>query len=900
MLFGCCHMPITRSPCRLTALSSLGRSPAAVPNVPYGSRRISFREASWRGVHGRAVPARGCLTGGTDALNFRIPLLPSGLSARRIFNLTFASTGSALRLLRRASALFVMLLLPALSAAPQGVTVSGRAVDADNGSPIGLVTVVVRNAESGDTLSGVLAGDDGRFRIRGLPPGRYTIHLRFPGFQPAESPVLVSELNPSYDLGDIRMVRIATLEQVRVTASAIRAAGVDSRTYRIGDGASQSTGSVLDALKNLPGVTVDQEGKVLLRGSDRVAILIDGRPSSLTGFGSQRGLDNVAAANIEAIEIIHNPSASFDASGMAGIINIIYKQDSQLGLSGEAGLSLGMGEFTKQRRDLPTEIGSYSTNEKVIPSLSINYNTQRVRSFVQGDYMLQHDLPNNEFTTRRYDDGRVIESQVPENRRQWHYSVRAGSDVMTGSNTFSLSGIYDLETHIDRAQVPFILASTGERQRFWFWREKESTGFANASANWKHAFGTPGHELDVNLQYTRGWEDEAYHLNEESSVRVGTDNTHVDAVEHTVPLSIDYTRPLPSGRVELGGKLQRRWLPVTYDVERGVQSVIYPGLGDRTDWEEDLVALYGNLVRVKDRYTLEAGLRVEQTSVDYRVPEENIYYPTSDSYGSFEAFPNVKLTYALNDRHRINAAYNRRIDRPGEPELRIFPKYDDPELLKVGNPYLRPQLTHVFELGIDRSWGGGSVRASGYHRDITDAFQRIFAIDASNPNYDVINRIYENVGQSRQTGVEVVTEHQVATPWRLSASVNWFVRDIDAHETTLLFPTSRPFSIPASSDRSWDFTLNSRVQLPRAAELQLSHVYYAARDVPQGRERARSSLDLSASLPLHKDRAEVVFTFTDIFNDFGVRRDIEGDGFTAEYQNLLESQVATVRVRWRF
>jgi hypothetical protein len=794
----------------------------------------------------------------------------------------------------------LLVLLPTPLPAQQGATVSGRAVDAANGSPIALATVVVKNAESGDTLSGILAGENGRFRLQGLRPGRYTIHVRFPGFQPSESNVLVSELNPSYDLGDIRMVRVVSVEEVRVTASAIRAAGIDTKVYRIGDGASQSTGSLLDALKNLPGVTVDQEGKVLLRGSDRVAILIDGRQSSLTGFGSQRGLDNVSAANVEAIEIIHNPSASFDAAGMAGIINIIYKQDQQLGLSGEVGLSLGMGEFTKQRRDLPTETGSYTTNEKVIPNLSLNYNTKRVRSFLQGEYLLQHDLPNNEFTTRFYDDGRIIESQVPENRRQWHYIIRAGSDFVSASNTFSISGIYDLETHIDRAQVPFILASTGQRQRFWFWREKESTGFANASANWKRGFGTPGHELDVNLQYTRGWEDEAYFLNEESSVRVGTDNTHVYAVEHTVPLSIDYTRPLPSGRLELGAKLQRRWLPVTYDVERGVQSVIYPGLGDRTDWEENLVALYGNLVRVKDRYTLEAGLRVERTDVEYRVPEENIYYPSSDAYNSFEAFPNVKLTYALNDRHRVIAAYNRRIDRPGEPELRIFPKYDDPELLKVGNPYLRPQLTHVFELGLDRSWSGGSIRASGYHRDITDAFQRIFAIDESNPNYDVVNRIYQNVGQSRQTGVELVGEHQLAKPWRLSASVNWFVRDIDALETTLLFPTTRPFSIPASSDDSWDFTINNRIQLPRAAELQLSHVYYAARSIPQGRERARSSLDLSASLPFRHDRAEVVFTFTDILNDFGVRRDIDGDGFAAQYQNLLESQVATVRLRWRF
>ncbi|MGQ0643435.1 MAG: TonB-dependent receptor domain-containing protein, partial [Gemmatimonadaceae bacterium] len=793
--------------------------------------------------------------------------------------------------------LFVSLVVPSLLLAQAGASVSGRAVDAAASRPIGFATVVVQSTESGDTLSGTLAGQDGRFRIRGLRPGRYTIHVRFLGFSPAESNVLVSELNPSYDLGDIRLVRAATLEQVRVTTGAIQAAGLDTKVYRMGEGASVSTGSMLDALKNLPGVTVDQEGKVLLRGSDRVAVLIDGRQSSLTGFGSQRGLDNVSAANIQAIEVIHNPSASFDAAGMAGIINIIYKQDQQLGLSGEVGLSLGMGAFTKQRPDLPSEIGSYATNEKVIPSLSLNHNTKRVRSFVQGEYLLQQRLPNNEFTTRFYDDGRVIQSQVPENRRQWHYIVRAGTDfVRSVSNTFSLSGIYDLETHIDRASVPFILAATGERQRRWFWREKESTGFANASANWKRAFATAGHELEMNLQYTRGWEDEAYSLNEESSVRVGTDRTHVYAVEHTVPLSIDYTRPLASGRVEVGGKLQRRWLPVTYDVVRGQQSVIYPGLGDRTDWEEDLVAFYGNLVRVKDRYTLEAGLRIENTQVEYRVPNENIYYPTGDSYGSFEVFPNVKLTLGLDDRHQLIAAYNRRIDRPGEPELRIFPKYDDPELLKVGNPYLRPQLTHVFELGVDRSWSGGSIRASGYHRDITDAFQRIFAADESNPNYDIVNRIYENVGQSKQTGVELVADHHVTQPWQLSASVNWFVNNIDALEMTLLFPTARSLSIPASRDDSWDFTINNRVQLPRAAELQLSHVYYSARNIPQGRERARSSLDFSASMPFMRDRAEFVFTFTDIFNDFGVRRDVLGDGFTAEYQNLLESQVATARV----
>ena len=795
--------------------------------------------------------------------------------------------------------LLLVLLLPATSLAQEGATLAGRALDDFDDSPIGLVSVVVEHAESGDTLSGVLGAENGRFLVRGLVPGRYIIHTSFPGYFPAESDVLISELNPSYDLGDIRLLRVMDVEGVTVTADAIRA-GIDTQIFRLDEGAALSTGSMLDALRNLPGVVVDQEGRVSLRGSDRVAILIDGRQSSLTGFGSQRGLDNVSAANVEAIEIIHNPSASFDAAGMAGIINIIYKQERELGLSADVGLSLGVGQFTKQRADLPTELGSYSKNEKIIPSVSLNYNTEQVRAFAQGEVLRQDDLPNNEFTTRFYDDGRVIESQVPENREQTHYIVRLSSDVLLDdANTLTVSGIYDLEKHTDRAQVPFILASTGERERYWFWREEESTGFANVNFNLKHEFATPGHELDVNLQYTRGWEDEAYFLNEVSRVREGTDATHLEAVENTLPLSIDFTRPLASGRLELGGKLQRRWLPITYTVDRGVQSVIYEGLGDFSDWEEDIIALYGNLVRVKDKYSLEAGLRIEQTAVSYTIPDENIYYEGSDSYDYFELFPNVKATYALGGSTRLLAAYNRRIDRPGEPELRIFPKYDDPELLKVGNPFLRPQLTNVFELGLSQSWDGGSVSSSVYHRDIADSFLRILAIDDSNPSYDIVNRIFENAGNSRQTGVEVVVEQQIVPSWRMSGSANWFTNDVDALETILLFPTERPFALAASNDDTWDFTINNRIQLPHAAEAQLSFIYYASRNVPQGRERPRSSLDLSTTWPIVNESAEVVFTFTDVFNDFAIQREIDGQGFTALYDNFLETQTATVGVRIR-
>jgi len=420
------------------------------------------------------------------------------------------------------------------------------------------------------------------------------------------------------------------------------------------------------------------------------------------------------------------------------------------------------------------------------------------------------------------------------------------------------------------------------------------------SVDLKHEFPTPGHELDVNVQYIRGWEDEAYFLNEVSRVREGTDTTHLVAKENTLPLSVDYKRPLSSGRIELGSRFQWRWIPITYTVGRGEQSVIYEGLGDFSDWDETIFALYGNLVWIRNAYTLEGGVRIEQTDVSYTIPDENVYYEGSDAYDYFEVFPNLKLSVTLAGDNRLLAAYNRRIDRPGEPELRIFPKYDDPELLKVGNPFLRPQLTDVVELGYARSWEGGSIRTAAYLRDIDDAFLRVFAIDDSNPDYDIVNKIYQNAGNSTQKGVELALEQQLTPAWRLSGSVHVYRNEIDALDTVLLFPTERAFSLAASQDDTWDFTVNNRFELPNSGEIQLSYVYYSERNVPQGRERARSSLDVAFSWPLLGDRGELLFTMTDVFNDFAIEREIDGQGFTALYQNFMETQVATLGLRLRF
>jgi outer membrane receptor protein involved in Fe transport len=239
------------------------------------------------------------------------------------------------------------------------------------------------------------------------------------------------------------------------------------------------------------------------------------------------------------------------------------------------------------------------------------------------------------------------------------------------------------------------------------------------------------------------------------------------------------------------------------------------------------------------------------------------------------------------------------VDRPGEQEVRVFPKYDDPELLKVGNPYLRPQFTTAYELAIHQDWGSLNASLALYHRTIKDAYQRIYAIDQSSGTYYIVNKIYSNTGKANNTGGELIAHWKADKNFKINASLNAFRIHRDPANVTLLFPYLRSVNLPKSSDFTWDGKLGVEAALGKSTKMQVNGVYYAARDIAQGSQAARSALDLSLSRTFAKDRIKASVSATDIFNSFGTKTTVNGVGFDALYENYYETQAVMLSVEFK-
>jgi len=794
--------------------------------------------------------------------------------------------------------LIIQLFLFTISNAQKTVTISGIIKDKNSKVVLPFAHVVLKSEKDSTFVSGTVTNEEGRFSISKVKTGDYFFEVSYAGYKTTKQSLFVGNLTEYLDIKTIEIEEKSTsIEEVVVKGkTAELSEKMDKKTFSVADNISQSGGSVLQTMQNLPGVTV-QDGKVQLRGNDRVTVLIDGKQTALTGFGSQSGLDNIPSSAIEKIEIINNPSAKYDANGNAGIINIVMKKNKQEGFNGKVGFTTGLGSLWVRKENLPTIRPQYQFTPKINPSLSLNYRKNKINVFFQADNLYTQTLNKNEFVTRTYDDGTIINQQLKRNRNTNFFTSKVGVDWrINQNNTLAISALFGSEKIIDRGDQPFFNADNSVRKRLWQFLEDELKTTAMATATYQHKFKQAGHLLNIGFNYTFHREDEKYFYDNYLPTTTGTDAFKLLSDEQVYDFNFDYIKPLKYGRIETGIKLRNRNIPTNMQFIPGVNSVLDTNAGGWATYKELIPAIYGNYIFENKKWEAELGLRIEYVKIQYDVnPNHNTY--KSDGYNYTQPFPNGRLAYKINDRNKISIFYNRRVDRPNEVDIRIFPKYDDAEIIKVGNPALRPQFTNSFELGYKTSWDKGYFYSAAYHRFADGTITRISIIA---PNSNLIYAIFQNAGRSYNTGLEVVLTQEVAKWYSFNLNLNGYHNQINAFSVENKYPVPTTFSADKQEIISGNIKLNSTFHLPKNFDAQLTAIYLAPDIIPQGKIAQRFSLDLGIKKSLQKGKGELFLNATDILNTMIIKKEIQGQGFNYISTDYYETQVIRLGYGYKF
>jgi outer membrane receptor protein involved in Fe transport len=237
------------------------------------------------------------------------------------------------------------------------------------------------------------------------------------------------------------------------------------------------------------------------------------------------------------------------------------------------------------------------------------------------------------------------------------------------------------------------------------------------------------------------------------------------------------------------------------------------------------------------------------------------------------------------------------VDRPNEVDIRIFPKYDDAEIIKVGNPGLRPQFTNSLELGFKKSWQSGYLYAAAYHRFADGTITRI---SSTVPGSTLIYAIFQNVKKSYNTGVELVLTENVGSWYSFTVNLNGYRNQIDAFTVQNLYPVPNTFSATQQEIYSGNLKLNNLFHFKHGVEAQLTAIYLAPDLIPQGKIYSRLSIDIGIKKVIQKGKGELFFNATDLLNTLVIKKQIQGDGFHYTSNDYCETQVVRLGYNYKF
>ncbi len=773
---------------------------------------------------------------------------------------------------------------------PRIGVIQGTVLDSLTKQPIEYASITLSRKKDGNIVTGGISNKNGSFIIRNIPAGQYTVVVEFIGFDKKVFNDI--KFNPrtnetEHDLGTILLSQgVLPVESIIVEGERpIYLQTLEKKIFNVEQNTISSGGNVLDALRQVPGVDVDIDGNVSLRGSANVTVFIDGKPSVLTGNDRAAILENIPSDNVQDIEVITNPSAKYDPDGMAGIINIVLKENKLKGINGSVSSSIS----TLASRHISGQLNFLNEKWNFFTNATGRHN---VRSG-GGDTFRETYFPQSTQTLNQIIDGerggdsfllktgveyRATPKDLLGFTLTYNKSDRIFDRIVSTQEELSIPDSltrlvsYDQITEGNNSQNGSDFTFTYDRK---FARQKQMLSF--------YINRSDGESNRVDL-LTNNSTDDTPVISDFISDRITTLN-----LNQTNTVQLDYTHPLNENiKFETGFKGTLRKIDTDYITESAVNYTGFVTDSVRSNhfvFDESIRAVYGMVTIRKDRVGFQAGLRGELASTTSKLLDTDEEF--DNPYESL--FPSFSLSYGSQETSQAQISYSRRINRPSHRRLNPAIFQLDQLNIRVGNPFLKPEYIDVAELNYSRFIRGKSVSVSTYFRRITDKINPYKYVREED---GVSVRTYENFDEKRTYGAEFVMTGSVTPTLRLMLNANAYVDEVDA---------SNVFSgdyDKTSSGYMLRFTATWNA-LP-STEVMMTGFYRSPRDIPVGQIGSMSFTSLSIKRKFMKERLSLTLKMNDIFNTMGFDFEAQDVNYYQTSSRRWDSQVASITVEYRF
>jgi hypothetical protein len=695
------------------------------------------------------------------------------------------------------SALFVLFLSSAI--AQNGGKISGSVQK--NGSPAEGATVSLLRTKDSAAVKFSVVNKEGMYVFENIADGKYLLSATIVGHQKAHSTMI--ELTPKQQLVQVPAISLVpvskNLADVTVTAKRPLIEQKIDRTIVNVDASITNIGtSALEVLEKSPGVSVDRDGNISLKGKEGVLIMVDGRPTQLGGADLANLLRSMSSNQLDQIEIMTNPPARYDAAGGAGIINIKTKKAITAGFNGSANVAYTQGKYPK-------------TNE----GFNFNYRNAKVNLFTNLSHNYQKrfstlNIDRNIFNSNSNSIEKIFSQQADRLGEGNSYSAKVGVDFFATKKT-TFGAVVNINSRGMLSNNPNITnISNASKELESVTKAMVNTGSdwnsLSANLNFRNVLDKKGKEITSDIDFVRHRTDNDLFMVNSYTDAAGNPTAKADTLTGLLPQEIDvysarvdYLHPIKKDvKFEAGVKssIVRTDNNARYDSIQNGSMIYDANRSNHFVYEENINAAYVNLsTPLSKKITAQFGLRLENTNAKGRQKS------TGENFDRHytQLFPTAYFQYKANDKNNFAANFGRRVTRPNYQSLNPFIQFLDRYTYSQGNPNLRPSVSNNVELS--HTWKNQITTTLNYTR-----VKDIISPTIQQKGEEAYN-MPDNVASLRQFGIAVSANNTINKWWTSNININVYNDNykgvignapIDLATTSFVFGATQQFKLTKS------------------------------------------------------------------------------------------------------